>query len=261
MASSKTIVLITGANSGIGYETVVALAKASPNYHILLGARSLEKGQKALNEAIAADSSLQGRIEIIQIDVIDKRSIEAAREQVQAKFGKLDVLVNNAGIIVHRPDVDTLTSLREHLGTNTVGTAITTETFEPLLKKSSSPRLIHVSSDQGSISMRLDKNGKWYKIQADGYRVSKAALNMLAACHKANYEEWGCKVCVFNPGLCVTNLTGEAGRQVRIDHGARDAKDAAYALVDTITGKRDADIDKFGAQSGILDLDGGILPW
>ncbi|KAK7697816.1 putative secondary metabolism biosynthetic enzyme [Diaporthe eres] len=261
MTVSNSIVLITGANSGIGYETVIALAKASPNYHILLGTRSLEKGQKALKDAFAADSSLEGRIELIQINVIDQRSIDAAKRQVERKFGKLDVLVNNAGIIVHRPDVDTLSSLHEHLGTNTVGTAICTEVFEPLLRKSSSPRLIHVSSDQGSISMRLDKTGKWYKIQGDGYRVSKAALNMLTACHKVNYEEWGCKVCAFNPGLCVTNLTGKAGREVRIQHGARDAKDAAYALVDIITGKRDADIDKFGKDSGILDLDGGILPW
>lgn len=252
---------LLGANSGIGYETVVALAKASPNYHILLGTRSLDKGQKALREAFAADSSLEGRIELIQIDVIDQGSIEAAKKEVERKFGKLDVLVNNAGIIVHRPDVDTLSSLREHLGTNTVGTAIVTEVFEPLLRKSSSPRLIHVSSDQGSISMRLDKNGKWYKIQANGYRVSKAALNMLTACHKVDFEEWGCKVCAFNPGLCVTNLTGEAGREIRVQHGARDAKDASYALVDIITGKRDADIGKFGKDSGILDLDGDILPW
>ncbi|KAH8785760.1 putative short chain dehydrogenase/reductase [Diaporthe sp. PMI_573] len=261
MATSKTIVLITGANSGIGYETVVALAQASPNYHVLLGTRSLEKGQKALKEAIAADSSLEGRIELIQINVIDMGSIEAAKKEVERKFGKLDVLVNNAGIIVHRPDVDTLSSLREHLGTNTVGTAICTEVLEPLLRKSSNPRLINVSSDQGSIAMRLDKSGKWYKIQANGYRVSKAALNMLTACQKVDYEDWGCKVCAFNPGLCVTNLTGEAGREVRIQHGARDAKDAAYALVDIITGRRDADVDKFGKESGILDLDGDVLPW
>ena len=97
--------------------------------------------------------------------------------------------------------------------------------------------------------------------QTDGYRVSKPALNMLTACHKANYEEWDCKVCAFNPGLCVTNFTGEGGRKIRIQHGARDAKDAAHALVDVITGKRDADIDKFGKESRILDLDGGILPW
>ncbi|KAF3023681.1 hypothetical protein E8E14_013640 [Neopestalotiopsis sp. 37M] len=260
MSIDKTIVLITGASSGIGLETVIALAKAAPNYHVLLGSRSVEKGQKVVDEIVAEHPSIKDQIELIQIDVTDRKSIEAAKEQVETKFGKLDVLVNNAGIIVYRPDVDTLTSLREHFETNTFGTAICTEVFEPLLKKSSDPRLIHVSSDQGSITGRLDKEAKWYKIRGDTYRMSKAALNMLAACHKANYEDW-CKVCSFNPGLCVTNLTGEAGRKMRIQYGARDAKDAAYALVDTITGKRDADIAKFGKESGIIDLDGGMLPW
>lgn len=139
-------------------ETVVALATASPNHHVLLGSRSLEKGQKVLDDVIAADSSLKDRIELVQIDVTSKKSIEAAKETVETKFGKLDVLVNNAGIIVYRPDVDTLTSLREHFETNTFGTAVCTEVFEPLLKKSSNPRLIHVSSDQGSITGRLDKS-------------------------------------------------------------------------------------------------------
>lgn len=113
----------------------------------MLGARSVQKGRTALNEAFAADSSLQGRIEVIQIDIIDKRSIDAAKAQIEARFGKLDMLVNNAGIIMHRPDIDMLTSLREYIGTNTVGIAIVTKTLESLLMKSTSPRLIHVSSD------------------------------------------------------------------------------------------------------------------
>jgi NAD(P)-dependent dehydrogenase (short-subunit alcohol dehydrogenase family) len=87
--------------------------------------------------------------------------------------------------------------------------------------------------------------------------MRKAALNMLAACHKVNFAEWGCKVCAFNPGFCVTNLTGEAGRAMRIQYGARDPRDAADALVKVVTGKRDADIEK----SGIVDLDGAVLPW
>lgn len=89
------------------------------------------------------------------------------------------------------------------------------------------------------------------------YRDSKSALNMMAACQRYSYREWGCRVCAFNPGFCVTNLTGEKGRQMRIENGARPAKDAADALVAVVLGKRDADFEK----NGMIDLDGGILPW
>ncbi|KAJ9149077.1 3-keto-steroid reductase [Pleurostoma richardsiae] len=257
MTTNKTIVLITGASSGIGLESVIALAQASPDLHILLGSRSVEKGQKVLDDILSTHaSSLKGTISLLQIDITDKTSILAAKQEVETKFGKLDVLVNNAGIIVTRP-TDTLTNLRETFETNTFGPAIVTEVFEPLLKKSASPRLIYVSSDQGSITTRLDPSGKWKHLRGESYRMSKAALNMLAACHRYSYAEWGCKVCAFNPGFTLTNLTGEAGRVIRIQNGARDPKDAAHALVDIILGKRDADFEK----SGIMDLDGGILPW
>lgn len=246
-----------GASSGIGLETVLALAQQSSDFEILLGSRSIEKGQKTLDDLRSSHgSSLKSNISVLQIDITDQGSILAAKEEVETKFQKLDVLINNAGIIVTHP-CDTITHLRETFETNTFGPAIVTEAFEPLLRKSSNPRLIYVSSDQGSISNRLDTSYKFYKIRGDYYRMSKAALNMLAACHRVNYAEFGFKVCAFNPGLCVTNLTGERGRAMRIQHGARDARDAAMALAEVATGKRDDDVDK----SGIVDLDGGVIPW
>lgn len=80
---------------------------------------------------------------------------------------------------------------------------------------------------------------------------------MLAACHRYNYAEWGCKVLAFNPGWCVSNLTGEKGRKMRLKMGARDPKEPAEALVDIIQGGRDDDI----AKNGMVDVDGGVLPW
>ncbi|EOO03848.1 putative short chain dehydrogenase protein [Phaeoacremonium minimum UCRPA7] len=257
MASDKTIILITGASSGIGLETVLALAQESQDFEILLGSRSVEKGQKALEDLRSSHAdSLKSSISVIQIDITDQKSILAAKEEIETRFERLDVLINNAGIIVTRP-CDTLTNLRETFETNVFGPAIVTEAFEPLLRKSSSPRLIYVSSDQGSISNRLDPAYKYYKARGDHYRMSKSALNMLSACHRVNYAEFGFKVCAFNPGFCVTNLTGERGRMMRIEHGARDSRDAAVALVGVVIGKRDADIEK----SGIVDLDGGVIPW
>jgi NAD(P)-dependent dehydrogenase (short-subunit alcohol dehydrogenase family) len=236
---------------------VLALAQTSPDYEILLGCRSVEKGTKALDDLRSAHAdSLKSNISIVQIDVTDQKSIVAARELVDTKYGRLDVLINNAGVIVTKP-CDTLTNLRETFETNAFGPVVVTETFEPLLKKSSSPRLIYVSSDQGSITNRLDPSYKWYKVKGEYYRMSKAALDMLAACHRVNFADWGCKVCAFNPDFCVTNLTGEKGRAMRIQYGARDPRDAATALVDVVVGKRDADFEK----NGMIDLDGGIQPW
>ncbi|KAK0717818.1 putative short chain dehydrogenase/reductase [Lasiosphaeria miniovina] len=261
MASDKTVILITGANGGIGLEAVVALAQASACLHILLGARSLEKGQKALDEIRSSPSlpggELKSAISVVQIEVTDQASILAARDHVAATFARLDVLVNNAGIIVIKPEYDTLADARETFETNVFGPLAVTEAFEPLLRKSSSPRVVHVSSEQGSVSLRLDPAYPSVNVRGDTYRMSKAALNMLAACHRHNFADWGCKVCAFNPGFCVTNLTGPRGREMRIKGGARPARDAGLALAEVVLGKRDEDVEK----SGIVDVDGGVKPW
>ncbi|KAI1480824.1 putative short chain dehydrogenase/reductase [Daldinia eschscholtzii] len=257
MASDKTIILVTGANNGIGYETVAALSAASAKFHVLLGSRSLEKGHKALEELRAArGNSLQGPISVIQLDVTDRNSTNAAKKQIEDQFGRLDVLINNAGILIIEPR-DQLDILRETFETNVFGQMILTESLEPLLQKSSNPYIIYVSSEQGTITARLDPEYKFRNIRGDVYRMSKAALNMLAACHRFNYAEWGCKVAAFNPGWCITNLTGEKGREMRIKGGARDPKEPAAALVDIVLGKRDVDLEK----NGMVDLEGGVLPW
>ncbi|KAJ6485872.1 putative short chain dehydrogenase/reductase [Mycena sanguinolenta] len=258
MASPKTLILVTGASSGIGCETVLALAQASPDFHILLCTRSLEKGEKVLEQMRAEHGdTLKGTISVLQLEVTDTASIAAAKEHVANDFGgKLDVLISNAGIIVTKP-CDTLTNLRETFETNVFGATLVTEAFEPLLKNASKPLLVYVSSSQGSCTLRLDPENPHRHVRGDTYRMSKAAMNMLAACHKYNFREWGCRVCSFNPGFCVTNLTGEKGREMRIKLGARTARDPALALVDIVLSKRDADIEK----SGIVDLDGGVQPW
>lgn len=193
---------------------------------------------------------------MIQIDVTDQKSIDAARKQIETQLGKLDVLINNAGILIYQP-IDQLTALRETFETNLFGQVMVTEALEPLLKKSANPYIIYVSSEQGSVTSRLDPEYEYRNIRGDSYRMSKAALNMLAACHRFNFAEWGCKVLAFNPGWCVSNLTGEKGREMRLKGGARDPKEPAAALADIVLGKRDADIEK----NGMVDLDGGVLPW
>lgn len=133
-----------GASSGIGLESVIALAQESHDFEILLGSRSVEKGKKVLDDLLSSPaSSLKGGVSLLQIDVTDQKSISAAKDDVETKFGRLDVLINNAGIIVTR-QTDTLTNLQETFETNVFGQTIVTESFEPLLKKSSKPRVIYV---------------------------------------------------------------------------------------------------------------------
>lgn len=152
---------------------------------------------------------------------------------------------------------DTLTALRKTFETNVFGQMVLTETLEPLLRKAARPCVVYVSSGQGSVTMRLDPEDPHRAVRGDTYRMSKAALNMLAACHRYNFAGWGCRVGAFNPGWCVSNLTGEKGREMRIKGGARDPREPAVALVDVVLGKRDADLEK----NGMVDVDGGVLPW
>lgn len=234
-----------------------ALSAASSDFHVLLGCRSVEKGQQSLKEIrSAAGGSTKGAISVVQIDVCDHKSIDAAKEKIDAEFGKLDVLVNNAGIIVYQ-QVDTMTSLRKTFETNVFGQLVVTETMEGLLRKSPKPYIVYVSSEQGSVTKRLDPDYEYRDVRGDHYRMSKAALNMLAACQRYNYADWGCRVLAFNPGFCVSNLTGEKDRETRLKLGARHPADPANSLVDIVMGKRDADIEK----NGMVDLDGGVLPW
>ncbi|KAI0601000.1 putative short chain dehydrogenase/reductase [Biscogniauxia sp. FL1348] len=236
--TNSTVILVTGANSGIGYETVIALATVLSDSHILLGSRTLEKGERPW------------------IDVTDKESINTVKEHIDSQFGKLDVLINNAGIVAYQT-ADKLTALRQTFETNVFGQAILTEALEPLMKKATKPYIIYISSGQGSVTLRLDPEDPHRNVRGDAYRMSKSALNMLAACQRYNYAEWGCRVLAFNPGWCISNLTGVNGREARIKGGARDPREPAIALVDIVLGKRDDDIEK----NGMVNLDGGILPW
>jgi NAD(P)-dependent dehydrogenase (short-subunit alcohol dehydrogenase family) len=122
-----------------------------------------------------------------------------------------------------------------------------TEAFLPLLEKSKDARLIYVTSDLGSLAERSDPSNKYHKLPATTYRMSKAALNMLALCHHVELGPKGVKVWMFNPGYVVTNLsgTGEQGRQERIKNGAGDAGASARGIVKLVDGSRDADVGKF----------------
>ena len=205
MASPKsTIVLITGANQGVGFETAKKLAKEQPGFHILMGSRNTERGQAAAAKLQAENLS----VEPITIDISSDESIIAAAKEVEAKFGHLDVLINNAGIAID-DQFQGFAGYRELMqttyNTNVFGTMVTTEVFITLLEKSSLPRIIMVTSTLGSVALDAVPG------IAPIYRSTKSALNMLTVQYAHRFRKKGWKINANCPGYLATNLNNFRG--------------------------------------------------
>ncbi|KAJ7249190.1 carbonyl reductase [Mycena haematopus] len=209
---SSNVVLITGANKGIGFEIAKQLGQHE-GYHILISSRDASAGTKAAETLQKAGLS----VEAITIDVTDDKSIAAAAQTVQSKFGRLDVLINNAGISVdshvNDPTGDTpIRSIFERtFAVNIFGAAATTDAFVPLLEKATVARVVFVSSDLGSAALRADPKGRHHYVDAPAYRSSKAAMNMLALSYAHRYRPQGWKVNIHNPGYTATDLNNHRG--------------------------------------------------
>jgi NAD(P)-dependent dehydrogenase (short-subunit alcohol dehydrogenase family) len=162
------VALVTGANRGIGLEVVRQLARRG--FDVLLGARDAGKGE-------AAADALKGqglKVTYVPLDVTDAGSVETAARFVAERFGRLDVLVNNAAILYdswQRAAEADLDTVREAFETNTLGPWRMSQAFLPLLGRSGHGRIVNVSSESGS----LDAMGGG----TPAYGVSKAALNVL----------------------------------------------------------------------------------
>jgi len=157
--------LITGANKGIGYE--VAHQLAGKGFHVFIGARKQDAGRKAANKIVKGG----GKATFLEIDVSDNASVTAAAREFAKAADHLDVLVNNAGIIVDGDNAILEISdelLRNTLETNTLGALRVTRAFVPLLSKSKSPRVINVSSGGGQLTGGADG---W----SPAYCISKTA--------------------------------------------------------------------------------------
>ena len=173
-------------------------------------------------------------------------------KQVEKEHGRLDVLVNNAGIY---SQAGTLKGeLEATFSTNVIGAAVVAEAFTPLLLKSSNPYLIHVSSALGSIGTATDQGRFEYNIDARAYRMSKAALNMLAMQDSKVLGKQGVRVFAFCPGLVVSNLRGKAEEQRSMGGKAGDPEESGRTVLHMIEGGRDADVGKFVHKDG-------VYPW
>jgi NAD(P)-dependent dehydrogenase (short-subunit alcohol dehydrogenase family) len=239
MSNTSRIVLITGANKGIGLAAARLLGAAGSR--ILIGARSAERGEQA-----AAGLRKDGiDATFVRVDLGSPEAIHAAAQRIEAEFGRLDVLVNNAGIVEKgdgTPGVADLEAVRRTFDTNVLGTLAVTQAMLPLLRKSKAARIVNVSSGLGSLALNGDPEWEFAKVKYFGYNASKAAVNMLTVQLAAELADEGIKVNAADPGFTATDLNQHRGHQT-VEEGA--AIVVRLALLDS-----DGPSGAFGSSDG-----------
>jgi NAD(P)-dependent dehydrogenase (short-subunit alcohol dehydrogenase family) len=224
--SQKKISLVTGSNKGIGLETVRQLAR-DHGHTVLLGARDAARGEEA-----AASLRADGLdVRFLAIDPTDDATVAAAVKAVETNFGRLDVLVNNAGWGSHdefsTPAADvSLAIFEETYGINVFGLARVTRAFWPLLEKSPAARLVNVSSALGSLALHGDfENGPFVDFKPIAYDSSKAAVNMMTVHYAALWRNTPHRANAIHPGSVKTDLnpTGD----LTVEEGAKSSVELA----------------------------------
>ncbi len=218
--NDKKIALVTGANKGIGLETVRQLSQQ--NITVLLGARDLAKGEAAARELRKEGHGQDVRA--LQIDVNKPDSIGKAVAQVERDFGRLDILINNAGVLIDDYDKkvseQSLDTWRTTFQTNLFGLIETTQAFLPLLRKSEAGRIVNLSSILGSITYHATPGSPVYDFKVPAYNVSKAAVNAYTVQLAYELKDSKIKVNAAHPGWVKTDLGGD-GATMEIPDGAR----------------------------------------
>lgn len=204
-----TVALITGANKGIGFETARQLTDAG--YDVYVGARDVERGEKAAAEIGAR---------FVRLDVTDDASIAAALAGIEEAAGRLDVLVNNAGVLVADP-LDGPTALRV-FDINAVGILRVTEAALPLLRRSESPRVVNVSSSMGSFWANTTPGRVEQGMFLPLYAASKAAATMLTVQYAKAHPD--VRFNAVEPGPTATDMTAGFGIEDIAQSPAESAK-------------------------------------
>ena len=210
-------VLITGANKGIGFETAKQLAKSG--CFVYLGSRDKANGLEAVKKL--NDEGITNA-EAIEIDITDINSVRQARQVLETKTPSLDILINNPGIAGEQPQdfaTGDMENLRKIFETNFFGTVQTTQQFLPLLRKSAKASIINVSSEVGSIAMRMDAGRVRNRDRYNAYGASKTALNAFTVMLANELYETGITVNSVTPGYTATDLNQFQGSKT-VEQGA-----------------------------------------
>lgn len=228
----KKIALVTGASKGIGLETARQLAGAG--VHVLLGARTLEKA----NAAAAGIAGAEGA----KLEVTSEADIAAVAAMIAERFGRLDILINNAGVLLEGGGFAANTSatiaaatLRDTFETNFFGVVALTQALLPLIEKSEAGRIVNLSSILASLTLHATAGSPIYDSKLFAYNVSKTALNGFTVHLAHALRGTAVKVNSAHPGWVKTDMGGEMAPMELAD-GAKTSVQLALLGADGPTG-------------------------
>ncbi|SOC88063.1 NAD(P)-dependent dehydrogenase, short-chain alcohol dehydrogenase family [Curtobacterium sp. 314Chir4.1] len=238
---NTTTALVTGGNKGIGYAIAEGLGRQG--LRVLVGARDDDARRRAVEQLRASGIDADG----VRIDVTDDASVTAAATDVEERFGRLDVLVNNAGISgpfdpvtwTQDPTTLDLDVVRQVVDVNVYGVIRVTNAMLPLLRRSPAPRIVNASSSMGSL-------GRQPGPVMAAYSPSKTFLNGITTQYARAFADTPVIVNAACPGLVATDFNGFAGERTA-------AQGAATAV-------RLATLPDDGPRGGFFE-DAGVVPW
>ncbi|MFJ3758467.1 SDR family oxidoreductase [Streptomyces sp. NPDC090080] len=241
MTQRKTA-LVTGANKGIGYE--IAAGLGALGWSVGVGARDEERREAAVAKLRAAGVDAFG----VPLDVTDDASVTAAAGLVEARAGRLDALVNNAGITGGAPQAPTtvdVETVRTVVETNVIGVIRVTNAMLPLLRRAPSPRIVNVSSSVGSLTRQSAPGAELGPI-AVAYAPSKTFLNAVTVQYARELRDTDILINAACPGYCATDLNAF--------QGVRTPQQGAATAI------RLASLPDGGPTGGFFE-DDGVVPW
>jgi NAD(P)-dependent dehydrogenase (short-subunit alcohol dehydrogenase family) len=243
-----SIALVTGGNRGLGYATSRALAKAG--FCVLLTGRDEGRADRAAAELRAEGLDVRA----LALDVTSTSSIAQAALRVEHEHGRLDVLVNNAGILPEATDTAQHAFASAEMfvrtfETNVFGVVAVTEAFLPLLRRSAMARIVNVSTTMGSLADQADPESPWAQLAVPAYRASKAALNSITLSLAKALADTDIAVTSVCPGWVQTDLApgNREAAPTTADHAAQVVIQAATLPADAGSGR-------------FVDAN-GIVPW
>ncbi|AEV95986.1 SDR family NAD(P)-dependent oxidoreductase [Pediococcus claussenii] len=246
----EIITLITGANRGMGFETAKELGQSGQL--VIIGSRNIEKGKEAVKKLTQQNI----KADYVELDVTNTKSVSKAQKEIEKKYGRLNILINNAGAVFSGRQLASnlnFDDLRSDMELNYFGLIDVTQRMLPLLKKSEWAKIINISSMMGSKTAALDPNSEVYRAVAVGYQSAKAAANMYTVqlAKELRAEDQAITVNAIDPGMVATEFGGATPEQAA-SMGAKPIEFGVARTVELATDYNDRSNGTFTNTHGVV---------